>query len=257
MKSSVMLFDEMRWDQIFRILSMERCYSFLNDMGLPANFVAKPERLTFHARNYLQNSNESTSAWLINLEDYMVKRRHNLEDKFTQLATDYDQETTNLFHDWCYRYVIDYGMANGLSAWGELFSRLCGLTRDTTPTVMPPISSEVLTYICGVIYSYLNRDVRQEVRHRIEIARSLPISEWEVWLEGQTRHAAGEGKILGAVEMTLYLVENIIDNHHTFQVWNSLNNRIASADRALLITWGHEQATALGIPIDCLHVPLK
>ena len=47
--------ERVRWDALFRILSMERSYPFFDDMGLPLKIVNNPQKITSLARLYYQN----------------------------------------------------------------------------------------------------------------------------------------------------------------------------------------------------------
>ncbi|MFB2892325.1 hypothetical protein ACE1CI_05200 [Aerosakkonemataceae cyanobacterium BLCC-F50] len=222
---------------------------------MPLALIAQPKRIALCARSYLKKSYAPTTAWFVSPDAYVAEKQRYLEDIFHQIAVDYDEETANSLHIWCLRYVVDDDNATRLWIWGKLFRQLCGLVENAELSSALPLDRAALDCVCGIVHRYIQRDFVEEACLRIKAARSLHNSEWDEWLEERVRHAAGEGEILGAIEMALDLVENIIANHRTFQIWDELKCRISLSEYNHLVIWASRQASVLGIPDYAFRTP--
>jgi hypothetical protein len=252
---SVTLHNIVRWKQAFTILGMERCQPFFEAISLPQAMVVDPKRLGMRARNYVKNVSRYQSAPPVTPDAYVIEVQRALTDTFIQIAVDYDQETADALYVWCLRYIVDDDVAVELSVWRDLFRRLCGLVEKDESSVESPLDSDAMTRICHVVHSHLAPEFMQEIHQRIQTAKALPKSEWEDWLEEDVRQSAGQGEILGAIEMALDLVENIVANFRTFRAWDSVKSQLSPSEEADLFAWATQQARVLGIPSHVIHGP--
>src|SRR5690348_16502788 len=97
-----------RWTNGLLVLSLERCFAFFDDMGLPPRIVAEPTKAADVARDYLES-------------DPTAK-----EDVLARVAARYDAPTAVALDEWFLHYILT-DRADELFVWRELFRRLCHL----------------------------------------------------------------------------------------------------------------------------------
>jgi hypothetical protein len=230
---------------------MERSAPYFEAMGLPSRTVAEPWNLARCAREYLNRVAGHRTLQAMSSADRTQEQA--LADAFSQIASEYDSEIADRLYEWCLKYVVNDNTAVEMSIWRELFRRLCGIVGPDEYSCPPPLSDDAIRYICGIVRPDLHGVIMKGIRQQIHTTRALPKSEWENWLEIETRHLAGEGQNLSAVDMTLDLVEGIVANVRTCEARARLKSQLSPGQEADLLAWATRQATALGIPVKFIH----
>jgi hypothetical protein len=243
------------WEQIFTVLSMERCYPFFEAMSLPMAIAADPEPITQQARRYLEWTAVQTDLRSAPTEDYVDAVQRWIAEIFGHVESDYDEATSDALSAWCVQQVSQDNVDAAWVVWGHLFRRLCGLVGQDELTVQAHLSSATLARVCSVVQQYLRPDYMKEVREHLSAAREGQRTLWEEWLESQVRYSAGEGATISAVDGALDFVELTIANHRVAEIWRTISQQISPSEHEQLVLWARRQAHALGMPEPPKDVP--
>ncbi len=237
--------DFLNWSQVFKILSMERCFPFFKDAGLPSAIINNPQPLAtcakeFHLEFDATLTNPATRP--TSNEDHLKIRQEILDSTFEKIGLAYNLETAKALHSWGLRYVVNRTEETSLSLWHELFLRLCKVIRKDEPVIESQLNSQDLELICGQVQQYLRSENHKFILQQTWSAELAPLTEWEEWLREDEQRGVGDLKtILGPVKTATSYFNAIIINYATWQLWQELPKQLSNQTIEKLVAWGREQ----------------
>jgi hypothetical protein len=228
--------NEIDWNAVFKVFSLERCVQFYEQIGLPKQVIEKPELMIEIARCYLReqmiSGEPSNTGGLTSYE-------HPVERAFAKVTDAYGDLTSNSIFAWCIKYIVDNESVRDLSKWNEALYLLCDSPGSEVNDAQIAVNPEIKTAICQAIDWNEHQSQMSEIRQRLDKIRELPLTEWEDWLDEQDRFAAGIAYAINSVESSIDRIELILDDYYVSQSLERLKSQF-SPEYKILSSWVHE-----------------
>lgn len=240
--------DEINWDTIFSILSMDLIDPYVSEMGLTVT-GSSVEAIKQASRSFFEQYYQLQDQFIGMSPDKYATYTENVEvligQAYTRISQTTDEQTAQKFYHWVMDF-IPFGGPDDVDErrWGSLLRRLAGLYRGEPLTPPSDIHPEKINDIIHAVQQELGDYFI--LSEEIDNLEKKPKTEWEKRVY-QTYEPDTS---------PLDLVLNVIEFHRFQKTWRRIESILSNSEKDVLLQWGKEHVGDLGVDPESLKLPV-
>lgn len=257
-----------KWGDVFRILGIKRCWSFLCDAGVPTAMIESPENLIRAAHYFWQRNLQGDKKPDIHvghpfrtqreIDDHLEAHRLGLlgllSDTFAMIVNNYGEPATHELYEWAQRNFIDHAQVARWDMWRELLLRLSNISGTSYPLIPLVIAPDVLKRVKETVILYSPHLLWQGDQREIELmatAEEIPLSSFEHRMVTLEAIEPGDDSEIDV----LLILELVLRRQYAYKVWIDITRWLKEPDLEALLRWGREQAAVMNKQVEWVTLP--